>query len=299
MPLNKEISAAAYHRHGVSRYSIGPVARAQRQKGQMPTNPTIRTAITFDIDWAPDWCIERCVEILDRFGVKATFFATHASPALEEIKRRRERFEVGLHPNFHPGSTHGSETSAVIEHCLEFAADARAMRTHGLMQWSNLFALLANSFPQIETDVSTFLPGQQSYRGSYFFLDGMSAPVTKLAYRWEDDIAAALPSYDWSALPVLVDGLNIFNFHPIHVGLNMETMSRYRALGTALGNKRLAEAREEEVAGLVNSGAGTVTAVERICAIVRETGSFTISELGDGFRQANPWPPMERGWKPA
>jgi len=114
--------------------------------GTMPTDTPLRIAITFDIDWAPDWCVERCVSILDRFGVKATFFATHASEFLEEIKRRADMFEVGLHPNFHPGSSHGSGTAEVIEHCRGFAGTARSMRTHGLMQWSNLYALIANDF---------------------------------------------------------------------------------------------------------------------------------------------------------
>src|SRR4029078_8334393 len=120
--------------------------------------------------------------------------------------RRADMFEVGLHPNFHPGSSHGSGTAEVIEHCRGFAGTARSMRTHGLMQWSNLYALIANGFPQIETDVSTFLPGQRSYEASHFRLDGMKRTVTRLAFRWEDDVAAAMPRQDWSAAPDLVPG---------------------------------------------------------------------------------------------
>jgi hypothetical protein len=260
----------------------------------MPTDTAIRIAITFDIDWAPDWCVERCVRILDRSGVKATFFATHASAFLEEIKRRAGRFEVGLHPNFHPGSSHGSGAADVIGHCLGFAGTARSMRTHGLMQWSNLYALLADAFPRIETDVSTFLPGQRSYDAGYFFLHGMKRPVTRLAYGWEDDVAAAMPGQDWDALPGFVPGLNILNFHPIHVALNMETMERYAALRSRIGGKRLAEISEADVAALVNPGAGTATMLERLCDVAAGAGSFTISEFGDEFRAANPWGPDGR-----
>jgi hypothetical protein len=260
----------------------------------MPTDTATTISITFDVDWAPDWCVERCVRILDRFGVKATFFATHASEFLEEIKRRKDRFEVGLHPNFHPGSSHGSAPAEVIEHCLGFAGAARSMRTHGLMQWSNLYALIANEFPQIETDVSTFLPGQRSYEASHFYLHDMRKPVTRLAFGWEDDVAAAIPGQDWTVLPAFVPGLNILNFHPIHVALNMETMERYGALRSLVGGRRLADVREAEIAALVNPGAGSATMLERLCEAAAATENSTISEVGDAFRAANPWPPADR-----
>jgi len=34
-------------------------------------------ALTLDIDWAPDWMIEKVAEMLLKYGVKATWFATH------------------------------------------------------------------------------------------------------------------------------------------------------------------------------------------------------------------------------
>ena len=41
--------------------------------------------------------------------VRATFFVTHESPALQRLKDRPDLFELGIHPNFLPGSTHGHE----------------------------------------------------------------------------------------------------------------------------------------------------------------------------------------------
>ena len=45
-----------------------------------------RCALTFDIDWAPDWAIESCVELCTRYDVPATFFVTHDTPVLDQIR---------------------------------------------------------------------------------------------------------------------------------------------------------------------------------------------------------------------
>ncbi|SVD69909.1 uncharacterized protein METZ01_LOCUS422763, partial [marine metagenome] len=44
--------------------------------------------ITIDIDWAPGWMIDFVTAILIENGVKATWFVTHASPAIESIRER-------------------------------------------------------------------------------------------------------------------------------------------------------------------------------------------------------------------
>jgi hypothetical protein len=46
-------------------------------------------AITFDIDWAPDFMIAECMDICARAGVPASFYATHPSPLLAEIEQDR------------------------------------------------------------------------------------------------------------------------------------------------------------------------------------------------------------------
>lgn len=115
-------------------------------------------AITFDIDWAPDWAIELCASLVAEFESRATFFVTHQSPILSSLKRDTSRFEVGLKPNFMPCSTHGTTFAEVLDHCQEIVPNARAIRTHGLVQSSNLFALICDNYPQIKTDVSLFSP---------------------------------------------------------------------------------------------------------------------------------------------
>ena len=68
--------------------------------------------LTFDIDWAPDWIIEEVLTILDLKKVKGTFFITHETPLNREIALRGHN--LGIHPNFLPGSSHGKNVFEII-----------------------------------------------------------------------------------------------------------------------------------------------------------------------------------------
>lgn len=57
-------------------------------------------AITI-VDWAHEEVQEDTLQLLADRGVKATLFATHASPQLRYCRGDRQ-FELGIHPNFNP-----------------------------------------------------------------------------------------------------------------------------------------------------------------------------------------------------
>ena len=42
--------------------------------------------LTLDVDWAPDWVIDEVSAILVEKRVRATWFVTHGSPAIERLK---------------------------------------------------------------------------------------------------------------------------------------------------------------------------------------------------------------------
>ena len=44
----------------------------------------------------------------------------------------------------------------VIEYCLKLVPDATLMRTHGLIQSTNLLTKIFKEFPQLKIDISTF-----------------------------------------------------------------------------------------------------------------------------------------------
>ena len=55
--------------------------------------------LTFDIDWASDEVINDSLEVIEKYGIKSTWFVTHDSPILERLKDNKN-IELGIHPNF-------------------------------------------------------------------------------------------------------------------------------------------------------------------------------------------------------
>lgn len=222
-----------------------------------------RSAVTFDVDWAPDWAIALCADLCARHQVPATIFVTHPSDVVSDIGRREE-FELGIHPNFLPGSTHGNSHLAILDHCLELVPSARAMRTHSLVQSSQLLALISDRYPQIETDTSVLLFGHEGLQPVDVYCGSSRRRLTRLPYNWEDDVAADHPHWQWDSEEPNPAGMAIFDFHPIHVALNTASMSQYEELRSSLNGRDLSQATEKDVEPFVGRGLGARTFLESL-----------------------------------
>jgi hypothetical protein len=243
------------------------------------------SAITFDVDWAPDWAIAECRDYCAGANVRATFFATHESPILRELSADF-RFEIGIHPNFHDDSTHGRTPVEVLDHCSRLVPAARAMRTHDLMQSSRLFALIADDYGQIETDSSLFLFGHDDLRPVDVYSGNSLRRLTRLPFYWADDVFARTPGCDW-ADPVLPSrGLRIFTFHPILISLNVADPGAYAALKSKLGERSLKDVMRQEVEPLINQGIGVRSYLERVVDVVGRDSLLTVSEITEQYREA-------------
>ena len=86
-------------------------------------------AVTADLDWASEYCVQQLLDALDAHGVVPTVFATHASDVLRD-RAARGLAEVGVHPNFLPGSSHGDDIAAVVDHVFGLVPGAVVSRSH-------------------------------------------------------------------------------------------------------------------------------------------------------------------------
>lgn len=184
--------------------------------------------MTLDIDWAPDWMIREVADLLRVHRVKATWFVTHASAAVAELAGDPALFELGIHPNCLPGSTHGATEEDVLRHVRSLVPEAISMRTHGLYQSSRFLVKAAAA--GIRTDVSLFLPRAARLPVHAFRLDGHE--IRRVPYAWEDDYEMAQPDAVWEvdAEGLVAGDLNVFAFHPVHIVLNGATCEPYRSL---------------------------------------------------------------------
>jgi len=209
--------------------------------------------LTLDVDWAPDFVIDAVAALFIARDAKATWLITHRSAAVDRLREHADLFELGIHPNFREGSTHGSTPAEVLRHCLDLVPEAVSMRTHSLMQSTPLLTLVAETTP-IRVDASLLLPRVAGLRP--FDQPFGSSTLVRVPCDWEDDVEMAFPSPRCDARAVLAEpGLRTFNFHPMHVYLNSRDMNAY----AAVRRTGLYGAREEDVRPHVSEGEGTGT----------------------------------------
>jgi hypothetical protein len=178
--------------------------------------------LTFDIDWADDAILNDCIDIVDQAGTPATWFITHETPLLDRL-RENERYELGIHPNFISlleGKSNGVEKA--IDDLLEIVPEAKSIRSHSLVQSSRLMDLFQSK--GLLFDCNHFIPEQsgiilkpwQQWNG-----------MVKVPHMWEDDAVCIYETNTPVTDLIKRQGLKVFDFHPIHVFLNTESLDRY------------------------------------------------------------------------
>jgi hypothetical protein len=242
-------------------------ARATTLRGE-------RLALTLDVDWAPDHAIDAVAGELIGASVKATWFVTHASPAIDRLRERPDLFELGIHPNFAAGSSHGDTPEAVLDHCMAIVPEARAMRTHDLVQSTSLLRLVLERTP-VRVDASLFLPGADLAAPIRYPL--APGPLVRVPYLWEDDAEMLRPEPAWDTWEVAAGtrGLAVFDFHPIHVVLNSADTRAYETLK----QRGLDDATAADVAAVRRHGPGAGTAFTALVEGLAAGGGRRISEL--------------------
>ena len=242
-------------------------------------------AITLDIDWAPDFVIDFAADILAKANVRATWFITHQSPAVQRLRAANPLFEVGIHPNFLPGSTHGRTESEVLTHCMALAPEARLVRTHGLAQSSRLLERIVDETP-IRIDTSLFLPHADGIEPVTYYWEG-EKKLTRLPYVWEDDFEMVRPSPQWHVSRMLRErrGIQIFGFHPIHVYLNSIDLAPYRSL---CSEGPLATLRKQSADRWINNGQGPRATFMELVELLSDSGGHSLHELAARSAESQP-----------
>lgn len=226
-----------------------------------------RFVLTLDIDWAPDFMIEAALATLRRHRLPATLFVTHDSPLLSVLRAHPDPFELGVHPNFLPGSSHGETPRQVLAFVRRLLPAARSMRTHALHQSSPLLALASAEFG-LRTDASLLLPGARHLAPHAVHYDHDATPLVRVPACFEDDEHACRPGTTWRLreLRLGTPGLKVMTFHPALIYLNSADLHGYRAL-KRLG--ALPSLTPDHAEPLINrTGRGVGTLFEAVCRVL-------------------------------
>jgi hypothetical protein len=240
----------------------------------MPTD----IALTFDVDWAPDWAIKRTVSMCQKAGVRFTIFVTHDSPAIRHLQSL-PGVEIGIHPNFLPGSSQGADISSVLQYCLSIAPKAKAMRTHSLVQYTPLLDQIGDCAASIEVDFSLFAPFQSNQEPSRMEVGALRRTLLRFGTNWSDDYAARSKRWSWGRLPILPGGVAVLAFHPIQVALNTAQIGGYEDLKRGLRGRSMMELTEAEIEPFFNQGEGSGSFLEMLLHSFPREIFLTASEM--------------------
>lgn len=218
--------------------------------------------LTTDIDWASEYSIDTLLGFAGERGIVPTAFMTHSSEVLAAAARQG-KVDLGIHPNFLPGSTHGVAAPEVIRHCLDFAPGARVSRSHAFVDGTHVALALREAGIAVDSNLCLYLqPGLGPLRHW--------TGIVRLPVFWEDDIhwmsRGSWRLADHEAV-FFTPGLKIINVHPFNFALNLADQAGYLAAKPMLTGLTAAAA----VAGR-KPGAGTATFLGELCDAVARRG---------------------------
>lgn len=200
-----------------------------------------KSLISFDLDWAHDLVIEDTINLIEEANIKACFFVTHHTPLLLRL-RANYLFELGLHPNF-DSLVNGEKKQTAREIIMDLSRivpEAKVLRSHAMTtsgRWLEFYQEAGM------THLSNYLMFGDEKIHPFKQLNGLvEAPV----YFADDGLlfqrAKSSVTFDFTEKIVTKsNGLRVYNFHPINLFLNTESIDRYSASRPYSGDPLLLE----------------------------------------------------------
>jgi hypothetical protein len=231
---------------------------------------SMKTAITIDIDWAPDEVLGHTLELISKSGVPCTLFATHSTGLLNELDKNQ--FEIGVHPNFNPSLNGKKEKPEVIvERLRQLFPQARGVRSHSSLVSNVLIDLFAEMGFEYESHVC--LPYSRNLEVLPLWNE-----LLRIPFNWEDYLHFSFgKSFKSMGLPSGAE-LNIVNFHPVHIFLNTESRERYEGAKAFYQDPK-------HLSGFRNLGKGTATLFQELLA--KDFEFVKLEDLVDEYRKTN------------
>lgn len=234
--------------------------------------------LTFDQDWAPDWATLDLVEVLREHDLAGTLFVTHQSDVLQEI-RGIGHIELGVHPNFLPGSSHGTTWEAVMEHVLGIVPEAVGVRAHCLIRGTPLLQLYQRL--GLQYDASDIFDGLEALRPFQSWTG-----VWRLPIWWEDDVALQRGQKPVIQEDLAPDNMCTVNIHPVLYALNAADLTCYENLKAYLRDtgRSLQQATREDFARFRQLN-GVADGLKRLCLFLQEQPQLCGGTLSAAVRR--------------
>jgi hypothetical protein len=168
--------------------------------------------------------MERFLAHVEAAGVPVHLFVTNRSKVVEKGSRDGT-LTVGAHPNFIPGSSHGSTPEEVVATCRSLVPDARTFRSHSYAEDAKTLALLLEAGFETDSNLCLFL--QPNLVPLIHATGLLRLPV----FLDDDSLLLWDQGGDLDLKPMAraltTPGLKILNFHPTLFALNAPSVGHY------------------------------------------------------------------------
>jgi hypothetical protein len=227
---------------------------------------------TTDIDWASEYCIQTLLTAVNGKGVVPTAFATHKSQVLAAASAAG-KVNIGLHPNFLPGSTHGKTREEIIDHMFKLFPEACCFRSHAMVDDSHISMAMKARDIHYDSNLCLYL---QTELVPLHHWTG----IPRFPMFWADDIHwrrggdfRLKPYEDLFFSP----GLKIIGVHPFMFTLNLSDHETYTRL-----KPKISTLADEEIDELFSPGPGAQTFLLELIDAVHKNG-FAFHTLDDVY----------------
>lgn len=223
--------------------------------------------LTSDVDWASDYCISELLQFARSLEIPPTIFATHSTTVLNS------GVEIGIHPNFLPGSSHGADRNSVINYMLAAFPQAKVYRSHHFVDSSDISHAMFQRGLVYDSNLCLHL------ESGLVPLRMGSGPI-RFPVFWEDDVHWSTNPSDWRVENYLErftsEGLKILNIHPFFFAANIPNQEYYEKV-----KQHIKTLSPETVRDVRYDGPGVRTFIEELFQQLRRRGFrfYTLHQL--------------------
>lgn len=176
-------------------------------------------------DWASESMLEFTINYFESRNIKLTPYITNPSEIIKTHYSGKKSKYVGLHPNFLPNSSHGSNYFEITEYITKLWPDARSYACHCFYDNIRTTDLLFEKGLKYDSNLCLHL------QPNIVPLNHCSGSI-RFPVFFEDDIYARYKG-NWSFSGIQTHfetpGLKLINFHPIHICLNTPDFEFYNS----------------------------------------------------------------------
>ncbi len=218
-------------------------------------------AITIDTDWAPPEVIRFTTDLIHSYRCKVTAFVT------DNVDVQAD--EICIHPNF----TDINDLNTPISKLKEIFPTADGIRSHSLFFSERLrpYYTLNN----IKFDSNSMQYFNLGIRCSMIAKNTLSIPIYFMD-RFHLEMASDDPDrFSIEQFNLDVDSLKVFDFHPIHVFLNTDSIESYNRAKEYYHQPKL-------LRRYINPGKGIMTLLVSMLSYIKDNNipTYTMSEIG-------------------